>query len=114
MRSLAFSCLAGLSSCLASEWYSSMVFWKAVREALREPRAAGLRMLLLGLGEEEGVVESEGALLERLARSLRMAVLCLRALLKVVFCDARVSQSVSTWRLWWFVFLLFARGRGLP
>lgn len=101
MRSLALSCLAGLSSCLASEWYSSMVFWKAVREALREPRAAGLMMmlllLLLGLGEEEEVVGSEGALFwydgeERLARSLRMAVLCLRALLKVVFCDVSVSQ----------------------
>lgn len=67
-----------------------MVFWKVVRDALREPRAAGLRMLLLlllpPLGEEVPSADREEE--ERLARSLRMAVLCLRALLKVVFCGA--------------------------
>lgn len=92
MRSLAFSCLAGLSSCLASELYSSMVRWKAVREAESEPRAAGLR---IEAGEEEeeeeeGLGESVEAAVargceERFARSLRIAVLCFRALLKFVF-----------------------------
>lgn len=78
IRSLAFSCLAGLSSCLASELYSSIVRWKAVREALREPSAAGLRS---AFGVEDAAVEEE----ERAERSLRIEVLCLRALLKVVF-----------------------------
>lgn len=82
MRSRAFSCLAGFSSCFARELYSSMVRWKAVREALREPRAAGLIAAAAGgvgapFGFEDG--------LERLARSLRIEVLCLRAPLKVVF-----------------------------
>lgn len=82
MRSRAFSCLAGLSSCLARELYSSMVRWKAVREALREPSAAGL------IWAAEGVAcgSDEEGWLERLARSLRIEVLCLRAPLKVVFC----------------------------
>lgn len=87
MRSRAFSCLAGLSSCFARELYSSMVRWKAVREALRDPSAAGLMCAAVGggwwppFGSEE-----EGPRLERLARSLRIEVLCLRAPLKVVFC----------------------------
>lgn len=81
MRSRAFSCLAGLSSCFASELYSSMVRWKAVREALREPSAAGLIWAADG-----GAFGSDEGWLERLARSLRIEVLCLRAPLKVVFC----------------------------
>lgn len=61
-----------------------MVFWKAVREAEREPSAAGLRMEE-ALGESvEPAVAREGE--ERFERSLRMVVLCLRARLKVVFC----------------------------
>lgn len=90
MRSFAFSCFAGLSSCFARELYSSIVRWKAVREALREPRAAGL-MIAAG---EDSVWGCE----ERLARSLRMEVLCLRAVLKVVFCWATVSVSQVTVR----------------
>lgn len=85
MRSLAFSCFAGLSSCLASEWYSSMVFWKEVRDAETEPSAAGLSAFL---GPPAGDCESVGVVRGcevSVARSLRMAVLCLRALLKVVF-----------------------------
>jgi hypothetical protein len=36
--------LAGFSSCLARELYSSIVRAKAVSEAVREPRAAGVRL----------------------------------------------------------------------
>lgn len=57
-----------------------MVRWKAVREALREPSAAGLMVAGAPFGFEEG------GWLVRLARSLRIEVLCLRAPLKVVFC----------------------------
>lgn len=42
IRSKAFSCLAGLSSCLASALYSSMVRAKAVSDAESEPSAAGV------------------------------------------------------------------------
>lgn len=59
-----------------------MVRWKAVREALREPRAAGLMVVGAPFGFEEEV----GGWLVRLARSLRIEVLCLRAPLNVVFC----------------------------
>lgn len=92
MRSRAFSCLAGLSSCLASELYSSMVRWKAVREALRDPSAAGL---ICAAADDEGAPfgsEEEGWL-ERLARSLRIEVLCLRAPLKVVFCGLLLALA---------------------
>lgn len=82
MRSRAFSCLAGLSSCFASELYSSTVRWKAVREALRDPSAAGL----IWACDDGGAFGSEEDWLERLARSLRIEVLCFRAPLKVVFC----------------------------
>lgn len=57
--------------------------WKAVREALREPRAAG------EIAVAEGVPFAgflEDWLEVRVARSLRIEVLCLRAPLKVVFC----------------------------
>ena len=66
---------------MASELYSSMVRWNAVSEALRDPSAAGL----IWAGDEWpfGSVEER---LERLDRSLRIEVLCLRAPLKVVFC----------------------------
>lgn len=50
-----------------------MVRLKAVKEAEREPKAAGVR--------EVGSSSCE----ERAARSLRMEVLCLRAELKVAF-----------------------------
>lgn len=100
MRSFAFSCLAGLSSCFASELYSSMVLWKAVREADREPRAAGLR---IEAEDEDGAGESVEAAVargceERFARSRRIEVLCFRALLKVVFCarsacGARIAKK---------------------
>lgn len=92
MRSRAFSCLAELSSCFARELYSSMVRWKAVREALRDPSAAGLICAAAGgawwppFGSEE-----EGPRLERFARSLRIEVLCLRAPLKVVFCGLALA-----------------------
>lgn len=68
-----------------------MVRWKAVREALREPSAAGL--IWAGDG---GAFGSDEGWLDRLARSLRIEVLCLRAPLKVVFCElllAFVSQD---------------------
>lgn len=42
IRSYAFSCLAGLSSCFASALYSSSVRENAVKEAEREPIAAGV------------------------------------------------------------------------
>lgn len=74
--------MAGLSSCLASELYSSMVRWKAVREALRDPSAAGL----IWAADGGAFGSDEEGWLERLARSLRIEVLCLRAPLKVVFC----------------------------
>lgn len=60
-----------------------MVLWKAVREAEREPRAAGLRMEVFGESVEPAVARDWE---ERFERSLRIVVLCLRALLKVVFC----------------------------
>lgn len=61
-----------------------MVRWKAVREALREPSAAGL---IWACDDGAGAFGSEEeGWLERLARSLRIEVLCLRAPLKVVFC----------------------------
>lgn len=60
-----------------------MVRWKAVREALREPSAAGL-MAAVAVGAPFGF--EEGGWLVRFARSLRIEVLCLRAPLKVVFC----------------------------
>lgn len=59
-----------------------MVRWKAVREALREPSAAGL----IWAAEGAACGSDEEGWLERLARSLRIEVLCLRAPLKVVFC----------------------------
>jgi hypothetical protein len=69
-----------------------MVRWKAVREALREPRAAGLMWLVAAAGE----FGSAGGGEDRLASSLRMEVLCLRAPLKVVFCRRReVDVSVA-------------------
>ena len=84
-RSKAFSCLEGLSSCLASWLYSSIVREKEVREAEREPSAAGVRLDDGGCcevpsdGEEkEGFVRAE--------RSRRIVVLCLSAELKWVFC----------------------------
>lgn len=80
MRSNAFSCLVVLSSCFASALYSSMVRWKAVSEAVREPRAAGVGAWL-------GCCEGE----DKVERSLRMVVRCLSAELKVVFCTRRVS-----------------------
>lgn len=52
-----------------------MVRLKAVSEAEREPRAAGVRE----------VGSSSCSCEERAARSLRIEVLCLRAELKVVF-----------------------------
>lgn len=70
MRSWAFSCLVATGSCLAREWYSSMVRAKAVREAERAPMEEGVRVA----GE-----------VVRVERSRRMRVLCLRAELKVVF-----------------------------
>lgn len=70
MRSKAFSCLALLSSCLASVLYSSIVRERAARLALTEPRMAG-------------VMSASGE--EREERSFRRDVDCLRALLKVVF-----------------------------
>lgn len=91
MRSKAFSCLAGFSSCRASELYSSMVFWREASEAEREPRAAGVRALPAEEGAPAGEAEAEAsAAVERgcdcsCARSLRIAVLCFRALLKIVF-----------------------------
>lgn len=78
--------MAGLSSCLARELYSSMVRWKAVREALRDPSAAGLICAAVGGAWPPFGSEEEGPRLERFARSLRIEVLCLRAPLKVVFC----------------------------
>lgn len=91
MRSKAFSCLAGFSSWRASELYSSIVFWKAASEAESEPRAAGVRRC----AAEADDGESDEAAVARgwdcsWARSLRMAVLCLRALLKVVFWNELV------------------------
>lgn len=73
--SKAFSCFAGLSSCLVSWLYSSMVREKAVKEADKEPMAAG-DIWVCGWASDGG---------ERWARSLRMAVLCFRAELKDVF-----------------------------
>lgn len=63
-----------------------MVFWKAASEAEREPRAEGVRTW----AAEGDEADSEEAAVAKgwdcsWARSLRMAVLCLRALLKVVF-----------------------------
>jgi hypothetical protein len=61
-----------------------MVRWKAVREALREPSAAGLiAAAFVGRPPSEGFEEEVEEV--RLARSLRIEVLCLRAPLKVVF-----------------------------
>jgi hypothetical protein len=71
--------LAALSSCLARALYSSMVREKAVSEAEREPRAAGVRACGCCCG-------SPGKGLERAERSLRMVVRCFSAELKVVFC----------------------------
>jgi len=62
---------------LARDWYSSMVRAKAVRAAEREPSAAGE-----GSCWEEGESE-EGEVRE--AMSLRIAVRCFNAELKVVF-----------------------------
>jgi hypothetical protein len=64
---------------LARALYSSMVREKAVSEAEREPRAAGVRVCGCCCG-------SLGEGLERAERSLRMVVRCLSAELKVVFC----------------------------
>ncbi len=80
--SYAFSCLVGLSSCLARLLYSSIVLLKAVRLAEREPSAAGV--IAFGEGQEGSLVVYEG--LASVERSLRIDVLCLRALLKDVFC----------------------------
>ena len=60
---------------MARELYSSIVREKAVREAEREPSAAGVRA--------EAGSEKEGEV--RAVRSLRMEVLCLSAGLKCVF-----------------------------
>ena len=84
MRSKALSCLAGLSSCFARVLYSSMVREKEVREAVREPRAAGVACCW-------GVDGSEETGEERVERSLRIVVRCLSAELKVVFCGGMVS-----------------------
>lgn len=77
-----------------------MVRWKAVREALREPSAAGL--ICAAADDDEGAPfgEEEEGWLERLARSLRIEVLCLRAPLKVVFCGlalALASERQVSW-----------------
>ena len=67
---------------------------KAVREAERDPRAAGVMV--------EGVWWSAGV--ERWVRSLRIAVLCFRAELKEVFCGwllvfwVRREVRVGKWR----------------
>lgn len=75
-----------------------MVRWKAVREALREPRAAGL--MVVG-GAPFGFVEEVGGWLVRLDRSLRIEVLCLRAPLKVVFCGwFLLAWLLEMWGLW--------------
>ena len=79
--SYAFSCLIGLSSCLARLLYSSIVLVKAVRLAESEPSAAGV--IAFDGGEEGSLVVYEG--LASVERSLRIEVLCLRALLKDVF-----------------------------
>lgn len=83
MRSRAFSCFAGFSSCFARLLYSSIVREKEVRLAEREPSAAGLRAPVPGVCEDgSGAIRGVE---ERFARSLRMEVLCLRAELNVVF-----------------------------
>lgn len=84
MRSNAFSCLVGLSSCLASALYSSMVRAKEVSEAEREPRAAGVSGVVWSW-EEDGV--------ERAERSLRIVVRCLSAELKVVFWKGKANRG---------------------
>ena len=70
MRSLAFSCFAGFSSCRASDVYSSRVREKAVSDAETEPSAAGVG----GASVEE-----------RFVRSRFREVDCLSAELNCVF-----------------------------
>lgn len=72
IRSWAFSCFAGFSSCFASALYSSSVLEKAVSEAESEPIAAGV-----------GVVPSPDEM--RVVRSRFMEVDCLSAELNCVF-----------------------------
>lgn len=92
-RSKAFSCLAGLSSCFARALYSSSVREKAVRLAEREPMAAGV---MVGGGEEASLKVG----LTRAESSLRMAVLCLRAVLNAVFCSVSFGVLGAIGKFW--------------
>ena len=73
IRSYAFSCLAGLSSCFARFEYSSRVLVRPVRAADTDPRAAAV-------GAAPSVDEEVSP-----ARSRLIAVDCLRAELNWLF-----------------------------